>query len=60
MKIQQEHLPQDRPATREEQWGFSFETFLEEQWPYLVGIIIVLAVFLYARYAWRKRHEKKN
>ena len=58
MAFQQEHLPQDRPAKREEVWGYSFESFLEEQWPYLVGILIVLGVFLYARYRWRKRHEK--
>ena len=58
MRIQQEHLPQDRPATREEAWGFSFEAFLAEQWPYLLGILIVLGVFLYARYSWRKRNEK--
>lgn len=58
MKIQQEHLPQDRPATADEEWGFSFQYFLEDQWPYLVGIAIVLAVFYYARYRWRKRHER--
>jgi hypothetical protein len=58
MKIQQEHLPQDRPATQEETWGFPFEAFLEEQWPYLVGILLVLGIFLYARHSWRKRQQQ--
>lgn len=58
MSIQQEHLPKDRPASGREEYGFSFVDFLEDQWMYLVGILIVLAVFFYARYAWRKRHER--
>lgn len=58
MSILQEHLPQDRPATREQAWGFSIETFLEEQWPYLLGILVVLGIFLYARHSWRKRNEQ--
>ena len=58
MKIQQEHLPKDKPATREEEWGYSFMNFLEGNWEYLLGILFVLGVFLYARYSWRKRHEK--
>lgn len=58
MTIQQEHLPKDRPATAEEEWGFSLQYFLEDQWPYLLGIAVVLVVFLYARYRWRLRHKK--
>lgn len=54
----QEHLPKDKPATPEEQWGYSFQSFLEGNWEYLLGILIVLAVFLYARYSWRKRNRK--
>ena len=58
MNIQQEHLPKNKPATREEEWGYSILDFLEGNWEYLLGIAFVLAVFLYARYSWRKRHEK--
>lgn len=58
MSLQQEHLPQDQPATREERWGFSLETFLEDQWPYLLGILLVAGVFFYARYKWKKRNER--
>lgn len=58
MNFQQEHLPQDRPANEREEYGFTLENFWEDQWIYLVGILIVLAVFFYARYAWRKRNER--
>jgi len=59
MYYQQPGLPQDRPATAEEQYGFRFEDFLADQWPYLLGIIIVIAIFFYARYRWDKRHGRK-
>ena len=60
MSFQQEHLPQDRPASPEQQWGFTLEQFLSDNWEYLLGIVIILAVFLYARYSWRKRYEKEK
>lgn len=58
MYFQQEHLPQDRPASEREGYGFSLENFLEDQWIYLVGIIIVLAIFFYARHAQKKRRKR--
>lgn len=58
MNIQQEHLPQDRPASEREGYGFAPIDFLEDNWVYLVGIIIVLAIFFYARYAQRKRKQR--
>lgn len=58
MSIQQEHLPKDKPATPDEQWGFTIENFMEDNWPYLLGILFVLMIFFYARYSWRKRHQK--
>lgn len=58
MNIQQEHLPQDRPASEREEYGFSVMDFLEDNWVYLLGIIIVLAIFLYARRNWRKRQGR--
>ncbi|GAB2762023.1 MULTISPECIES: hypothetical protein [Bacteria] len=59
MTFQQEHLPKDKPATSDEQYGFAIETFLEDQWPYLVGILLVIFIFFYARYRWDKRHGKR-
>ena len=58
MSIQVEHLPQDEPATRDEQWPFSMGSFLEEHWLYLLAIVLLLVVFFYARYSWRKRNKR--
>ena len=57
---QQQHLPQDQPASQDEQWPFNLVTFLEDQWLYLVAILVVLGLFFYARYRWRKRQEKNR
>ena len=59
MNFQQPEIPQDRPARPEQQYGFELETFLEDQWPYLLGIVIVLVIFFYARYRWEKRHKRE-
>ena len=56
----QEHLPRDTQTTSEEEWGYTLMEFLGENWPYLVGILIVLGIFLYSRYSWRKRQEKNR
>lgn len=58
MALQQEHLPQERPARPEQEWGFTIEQFVADNWPYLIIILIILVIFFYARYSWRKRHEK--
>jgi hypothetical protein len=58
MNLQQEHLPRNKPATEREGYGFSISDFLEDNWIYLLGILIVLGIFLYARHSWRKRHER--
>lgn len=57
MSTLQQHLPQDRRATPEEEWGFTFQEFIVGNWPYLLGIIIILAIFLYARYDWKRRNR---
>lgn len=57
MNMIQEHLPQDRQARPEEEWGFTLEEFIIGNWPYLLGIIIILAIFLYARYDWKRRQR---
>lgn len=54
----QEHLPKDKQATSEQEWGFTLWEFIEGNWPYLLGIIIILIIFFYARHSWRKRNER--
>ena len=58
MRLPQEHLPKDEPATIEEQWPFNLVSFIEERWLYLLGILVVLGVFLYARRQWHKRNKQ--
>lgn len=58
MKFQQEHLPKQKPATPEQEYGFTVEQFLSDNWGYLVIIVVVLIIFFYARYSWRKRNRK--
>lgn len=58
--FQQTHLPKDKDATPTEQWGWSIQDFLTENFWYLLGILFILFVFFYARYSWRKRHEKNQ
>ncbi|MDT0643601.1 hypothetical protein RM553_12225 [Zunongwangia sp. F363] len=58
MIILQEHLPQVRDASEEESWGFTLWEFISSNWIYLLAVLFILAVFFYARYNWRKRHEK--
>lgn len=60
MSLPQQHLPQDRPATREEEWGFTIWEFIVDNWLYLLGILLILAIFFYARYNWRRRQEKNR
>lgn len=47
--IVQEHLPRRGAATQEEAWGYTFWDFITGNFWYILGILIVLAIFLYAR-----------
>ncbi|MFD1094599.1 hypothetical protein [Salegentibacter chungangensis] len=60
MVLQQEHLPKDRPASNEQEWGYTLWEFISGNWPYLLAIVFLLGIFFYARYSWRKRHEKQK
>lgn len=60
MNLPQEHLPKDRPASKDQSWGFTIWEFIAENWLYLLFIVFILGIFLYARYSWRKRHENKR
>ncbi len=55
MILQIQHLPQDRNPTPEQQWGYTFWEFLTGNFWYILGILIILAIFLYAR-SYFKRH----
>jgi hypothetical protein len=53
-------IPKGQPASPEQEWGFTiWEFILENKW-YLLAIILLLAIFFYARYSWRKRQEKSS
>ena len=58
MSLFQEHLPKDRPASREEEWGFTLWEFIADNWLYLIAILLILGIFFYARFNWRKRQER--
>lgn len=60
MSLLQQHLPKDRDATREEEWGFTIWEFIADNWLYLLGILLILAIFFYARYNWRRRQLKNR
>ncbi len=59
MSIQIEHIPQDKAATREEQWGFTLWEFIIGNLWYIIGILVILAIFLYAR-SYFKRNENNG
>lgn len=50
----QQGIPQDKQATTKEQWGFTVWEFIMGNLWYIIGIIIILAIFLYARSYMRK------
>lgn len=58
MSFQQEHIPKDKPATERQEYGFSLMDFLEDQWIYILAIIVLVALFFYARHAWDKRNKR--
>tara|TARA_R100000935_G_scaffold54299_2_gene82989 strand:- start:662 stop:829 length:168 start_codon:yes stop_codon:yes gene_type:complete len=55
MSLQIEHLPKPKDATPEQEWGFTFWEFITGNFWYLLGILMILAIFLYAR-SYIKRH----
>lgn len=53
----QEHLPKDKDPSDAQEWGFTLWEFIQGNWVYLLVIIIMLGIFLYARYDWRRRNR---
>lgn len=58
--MQQEHLPKDRDASESQQWGWEFQDFITQNFWYLVGILLLLAVFFYARHRWNVRNKRTH
>lgn len=55
MSIQIQHLPKDRNPTPEQEWGYSFWEFLTGNLWYILAILIILAIFLYARSHYKRK-----
>ncbi len=53
----QQHLPKDRAATQEQEWGYTLWEFIMGNLWYLLGIFLVLGIFLYAR-SYSKRRKR--
>lgn len=58
MAFQQEHLPKDKDPSEIQEWGWTLQEFVTENLWYLLAILILLFLFFYARYNWRKRHQQ--
>jgi len=51
-------IPKDQPPRPEQEWGFTIWEFIVENKWYLLAILLLLAIFYFARYNWRKKREK--
>lgn len=58
MYFLQVHLPQEEDATEAQEWGFTLWEFIAGNWLYLLGIVLVLIIFLYARHRRKKKFKK--
>lgn len=52
----QTHLPKEKDATSEQEWGWNFNDFISDNFWYLIGLGVVIAIFLFARYSYRKNY----
>lgn len=55
----QEHLPKDKDPNEVQEWGWTIQEFITENFWYLLAILILLALFFFARHRWRLRNSKK-
>lgn len=55
MSFLQEHIPKEEPASELEEWGFTVWEFIVGNWIYLLAIVLILALFFYARHKQRER-----
>ncbi|HET7361291.1 MAG TPA: hypothetical protein VFI78_05090 [Salinimicrobium sp.] len=57
MSLLQEHIPKEEPASELQEWGFSVWEFIVGNWIYLLAIVVILLLFLYARHRRRERFK---
>ena len=55
----QEHLPKDNDPNESQEWGWTFQEFITENLWYLLAILFLIVIFVYARYRWRVRNNRK-
>jgi len=55
----QEHLPKDKDPNESQEWGWTFQEFFTENLWYLLAILFLIVIFVYARYRWRVRNNRK-
>ncbi len=48
-------IPKDKQPTPEQEWGFTIWEFIMGNLWYIIGIVIILAIFFYAR-SYMKKH----
>lgn len=56
MIFQQPELPKENPTRPDQEWGWTLKHFLEDNLWYLLAIVLIIFVFFYARYSYRKRY----
>lgn len=60
MIFQQPELPKEKPATPEQEWGWTLKDFIVDNIWYLLAVALILFIFFFARYSYRKRYLDKN
>jgi len=58
--MMQEHLPKDKDPNEVQEWGWTIQEFITENFWYLLAIFVLLALFFFARYRWNIRNSRKN
>lgn len=55
----QEHLPKDKDPSEVQEWGWTFSEFVTENFWYLLAVLVLLALFFFARHRWSVRNNRK-
>jgi len=55
----QEHLPKDKDPNETQEWGWTLQEFITENLLYLLAIVFLVGIFLYARHRWKVRNHRK-
>ncbi len=60
MIFQQVELPKDKAPTPDQEWGWTFKHFLADNFWYLLAVAVIILIFFFARYSYRKRYLEKG